>query len=192
MSEKQNNFGVPDGYFEKSSQSIFNKIEWQEEHKEYPKLLKYRNIGVFGVPENYFDQSEHKLEMLAYEKLASFNKQNSFSVPENYFEENKTHISAALKQEAKVISLFSRRNMYAIAALLVLALGFWIYASYVKTSVNTLEDCNTLACIDKGDLLKSNTEMLDNDDLYDMADLSELEQRLNSTQQEDNTNEDFE
>src|SRR5690606_11434608 len=116
MIEEQNNFSLPEDYFDNASKSIFNKIEWQEEHKEYPNLLKHRSFEVFGVPENYFDGSERKLEMLTYEKLTSLNRRNPFSVPANYFEENETRLFTSLKKEAKIISLFSRRNLYAAAA----------------------------------------------------------------------------
>ncbi len=159
MNEKQNNFSLPEDYFNTSAKSIVNKIEWQEEHKEFPNLLEHRNNTVFGIPENYFEENGNDLNTLL------------------------------LKKEAKIVSLFSRRNLYAVAALMVIALGFWIYGSYVKTSVTTLEDCNTLACIDKKDLLKSNIELLDNDDLYDMANLEKLEQELNTNETD---TEDFE
>jgi len=187
MSEKENNFKLPEDYFHTSSKSIFNKIKWQEEHKAFPSLLKYRNVEVFGLPENYFETSENKLEILAYTKIASIQKQNSFSLPGNYFEENKECLFSLLKRDAKIISMFSLKMWYTAAAVLLIAFGFWFYGIYFR--VPEPQDCNTLACIEKTDLLKTKTlESLDNEDLYDMVDLQKLEQNLNTT----STNEDIE
>lgn len=159
---KQNHFNVPENYFQKSALSIFNKIEWQEEHQEFPNLLKHKNSTVFGLPENYFEENEARLNTL-------------------------------LEPKTKVISLFSHKMWYAAAATLVIALGFWAYDSYFSPA-QKIEDCKTLACVDQNDLLKSNIDMLDYDDLYNMVDLSKLEQSLDSTLEEDSdiNNEDFE
>src|SRR4051812_4242512 len=86
-----NNFGLPEGYFERSANSLFNKIEWLEEHKEFTHLSELRNLvnSGFIVPLNYFDKSESDLELIAYPDLLKQKSSvpNGFIVPENYFED---------------------------------------------------------------------------------------------------------
>ena len=85
------NFGLPEGYFQKSAGSIFNKIEWQEEHKEFQKLLelKNKNTGDFGfdVPQGYFSKRADSFEDLQYPGLAALKRNPGFEVPKGYFEE---------------------------------------------------------------------------------------------------------
>jgi hypothetical protein len=83
----QGDFGLPGGYFQRSAGSILNKIEWQEEHKDFPMLLHYKDASGFAVPENYFDKKEQQLELIYLARLSAIRKHNPFNVPENYFEE---------------------------------------------------------------------------------------------------------
>ena len=219
LNNEQANFGLPQDYFKKSATSIFNKIEWEEEHKNYAQLLKFKNKSGFSVPQNYFIDKEVRLELIAFEKLASFNKTNPFKVPQNYFEtdglqsitvsgfdleselnnyktlallkkqnnflvnenyfaDNEVKLKAQLiTNPTKVIRLFSQRAWYSVAALLVIALGFWAYNNYFK--IAEVKDCGTLACVDKIDLV--NTKHLENieaEDLYKIVNTKKLEQNL--------------
>ena len=219
FSKESTNFGLPDGYFQKSTNSIFNKIEWEEENKNFPNLVGLKNEKIFTVPEHYFSRKEQELESIGFATLSSIKKLNPFKVPdtyfeqseidelarvlnedyefsfkaklgtikrednfrvdENYFSESKTHLIALLteKQPTKIIGLFSKKTMYAVAALLFVALGFWTYSFYFRP-VETL-DCGTMACIDKVDLVKTkNLESLDNDELYELVNSKELEKKL--------------
>lgn len=81
-----NDFGVPRGYFQNSANSIINKIEWVDEHKEFPFLSKLKKESGFIIPEAYFNNNETKLELLEFPILFSLNKINGFKTPENYFE----------------------------------------------------------------------------------------------------------
>jgi hypothetical protein len=217
---EQAKFGLPDGYFQKSALSIFNKIEWQEEHKEFTNLLSHKNKTGFIVPENYFSNTESKLELLEFEKLSSFSKtnpfkvpanyfdedilkliilneesselskyktlvllkkQNSFTVPENYFIKNEQKLkdvaSTASATKTKVINLFSPKMWYSVAALLVIAVGLWMYNSYYKTV--ELKDCGTLACVDKVDLVKAkHLENIETEELYKLVNTKKLEDNL--------------
>lgn len=85
--EQAGNFGLPEGYFQKSVGSIMNKIEWQEEHKVLPRLTQLKNENGFLVPEDYFSQKEQELELIDYPGLSKLKNTNAFSVPANYFEE---------------------------------------------------------------------------------------------------------
>lgn len=222
------NFGLPEGYFQKSANSIFNKIEWQEEHKEFKNLIELKNENVFSVPENYFSANEKNLELIDYsflranqnknpfkvpanyfeagvvleltkvlsdvpdelsgfEKLNSLKKQNAFTVSENYFGENENRLIQITqpKKEAKVISLFSKRIGLSAAALLTVVLGLWIYSIYdVPVAA---EDCGTIACLDRQDLVKSKSlERLEDDELYELVDPKILEKKLEKTELKNN------
>jgi hypothetical protein len=210
-------FGLPEGYFQKSAGSIFNKIEWQEEHKDFPNLVRVKDLKTFSVPENYFADTELRLELTAYDKLRSIQKNSGFNVPVNYFEEakdrstfgisgdveslpakltgfkkqNNFEVSAGYfeknalklnellgnKKPARVINLFSKKVGYAMAAMLLVVFGFWTY-DYYFTPV-AIQDCGTIACVDKIDLVKTkNLENLDNEELYELVNPTELEKKL--------------
>jgi hypothetical protein len=107
---KDGDFGLPEGYFEKSGRNILNKLEWLEEHKIYSQLSELKNSAPgFIVPEGYFDRAEHKLELIAYEKLAGKNKENGFITPLNYLEELEiTELSKVMKEEGNELRQFAR------------------------------------------------------------------------------------
>ncbi len=87
LNSEPNKFGLPQGYFQNSANSIINKIEWLEEHKEFPFLAKLKKESGFVVPNDYFAASEHELELIDYPKLNALNKINAFKTPANYFDE---------------------------------------------------------------------------------------------------------
>lgn len=226
LNNEQANFGLPEGYFKKSAVSIFNKIEWEEEHKHYVELLKHKNKSGFVIPDNYFTSVELKLELFPFEKLVSRKKNNPFLVPQNYFEEAEVMVNRnmnpefvegsiitndelsefsklnslikknsfavsqnyfieteeKLKQQLtskpiKVINLFSQKAWYSVAALLVIALGFWAYNNYFK--IAEVKDCGTLACVDKVDLVKAkHLENIEAEDLYKIVNTKKLEENL--------------
>ena len=71
FNSEPNNFGLPQGYFQNSANSIINKIEWVDEHKEFPFLAKLKKESGFVVPQKYFSDNETKLELLEFPKLFS-------------------------------------------------------------------------------------------------------------------------
>lgn len=84
--EGSKSFGLPNDYFQKSAGSIFNKIEWQDEHKNFPRLLEVKQTVGFEIPTNYFIKNECALELVCYPTLIGLRNKNVFYVPENYFE----------------------------------------------------------------------------------------------------------
>lgn len=214
-SNGEENFSLPEGYFQRSAASLTNRIEWIEEHKSFPALNAARKNNVFSLPEGYFQSSGERLGLLDNPLLASLQRLNSFSVPENYFAdaeftllsrllgdedisllpfqkqspftvkpgyfaENEQRLKTRLEQKnhgARVIRLFGSRTWMAAAALLLLALGFWLYRFYMTPA--SVKDCGTMACIDKQDLLKSKSiENLESDELYELVNSAQLEQEL--------------
>ncbi len=87
LNSEPNNFGLPQGYFQNSANSIVNKIEWVDEHKEFPALEKLKKQSGFIVPNDYFVNNENKLELIEFPKLSALNKINAFKTPANYFNE---------------------------------------------------------------------------------------------------------
>jgi hypothetical protein len=98
QNNEPNNFGLPEGYFQKSAGSILNKIEWLGEHKEFPGLSELKKESGFITPANYFETSEAKLELSFYPRLLKHKNKEAFSIPENYFEE------AEINELAKVLN----------------------------------------------------------------------------------------
>src|SRR3954470_3545032 len=106
LNSSQDNFGLPGDYFQRSAGSIFNKIEWQDEHKEFSLLLPYKAHG-FSVPENYFDASERQLELMGFPNLNAVQKNNPFTVPLNYFERSEAVLlSEQLRDDADELRSF--------------------------------------------------------------------------------------
>lgn len=206
----QGNFGLPEGYFNASAQSIFDKIAWEEEQRGFPALRALERTSGFDVPEHYFEKTEQKIELLSYPALAasqkihpfevptnyfedngllvtltesqeltvldSFGKDNVFAVPENYFQESGARLHKKLNS-AKIIPLFSWRLGMAAAALVVLVLGLWLYN--LSLAPVAPEDCGTIACLEKQDLVKGTSlERMEDDELYELVDPSKLEQKL--------------
>ena len=111
LNDSPNDFGLPGGYFQRSAGSILNKIEWIEEHKEYPRLSELKKEPGFAVPQNYFEASEAQLELLSCPNLVKKGKNTGFDVPKNYFSENEIiSLSKALTGEANELQGYSRLN----------------------------------------------------------------------------------
>lgn len=114
------NFGLPRGYFQNSANSIFNKIEWIEEHKEFPALEKLKKQSGFIVPDGYFTDNENKLELINYPTLNSLNKINVFKTPVNYFEglEEKlfvqSYIDSEFESSFKKLNVIPKQNNFKV------------------------------------------------------------------------------
>jgi hypothetical protein len=121
FNSEPNSFGLPDGYFDKSAQSILNKIEWLEEHKAYENLTKLKGVSGFITPENYFEKSEAQLELLDFPVLSGISKISPFTVPQNYFEdaEVKEMQKVMLDEEneiagSEILSKLEKKNVFAV------------------------------------------------------------------------------
>jgi hypothetical protein len=219
-------FGLPDGYFDRSRSFILNKIEWQNEQEAYPTLLGLKGKHGFVIPPDYFNNSELKLELIPFEHLNDITKQNSFKTPTAYFESVKLHINSKLEAKtelseyvslhsiskelpftvdanyfenskkvvlsktfttegAKIILLNRKPIWLAAAALLTIVFSLWIYNAYFNQTEVIDGDCNTLACIEKRELLKYKLDNLDNEELYELVNSQKLEERLNKIEKTD-------
>lgn len=198
--DKQSPFVTPSGYFETKS-----------ELAQYPTLNALRNKSVFDIPENYFKNAalstKEKImlaeEMKAYPTLASIQKSNTFDVPANYFETFSQQLRQTIQDDSnesgtitKVMHIvFSKKTVYAIAAMLVISLGMYVFNTDNGTVNN---DCNTVACLDKNDIIKTNQlNSFDEESLIDAVNTDELQKNLNkslensSTSTEEQVNENY-
>lgn len=94
LNNGQDSFGLPGDYFQRSANSIRNKIEWQEEHKLFPNLIQYKTNPGFIVPEQYFNTNEQQLELIDFPTLNALQKINTFKIPEDYFIESQAVLSS--------------------------------------------------------------------------------------------------
>lgn len=198
--DKQLPFVTPSGYFESKS-----------ELAQYPTLNALRNKSVFEVPENYFEESlivlKEKVmlaeETSAYPTLVSISKVNAFEMPADYFETFSHKVRATIHEDknesgaiAKVLHIvFSKKTAYAIAAMLVISLGMYVFNNDNGTVNN---DCNTVACLDKSDIIKTNQlNGFDEESLIEAVNTEELQKNLNksleksSTSAEEQVNENY-
>ncbi len=87
------------------------------------KLHKIKNPG-FKIPKDYFEGLDNII--LNQAKLMDSVEETGFSVPDGYFENLDIRILSKTQQEAKVISLFTKRSLaYAasFAAILVFSIS---------------------------------------------------------------------
>lgn len=184
---KENGFVVPENYFNKSASHL--------ELLNTPTIQSIAKRNVFEVPSNYFENNKTRListteesnELHAYPTLSAIEKVNPFITGENYFEKNKETILGKITSSggAKIISLFGKPMRYAAAAVLMITIGLWIYNSYFKTVEITEENCTTLACLEKREIMKYKLENFDAEEILDAAvDLKKLEKNLNKIGQD--------
>ncbi|MDI1356388.1 MAG: hypothetical protein PSX36_15840 [bacterium] len=169
-------FDLPHDYFVKNEQIL--------EMIPFPNLnAGAKEIG-FETPPDYFYSSSSQITARVHiEEEAvlpgSLSKQNSFVVDPHYFQKNAEILRAKLSppRTSRTIRLFPNRVLYPAAAALLVILGLWMYYFYFKPE--TMRDCGSMACIDKGELTKSrDLETLDEDQLYDLVNSKKLEDKL--------------
>ncbi|MGZ3901632.1 MAG: hypothetical protein ACXVO9_10025 [Bacteroidia bacterium] len=111
LNDDPNNFGLPEGYFQKSAGSILNKIEWLDEHKEFPRLTQLKKETGFIIPKNYFETSESHLELLSFPNLLKNRNETGFNVPQNYFNETEvTELAKVLSGEKNELEGYPNLN----------------------------------------------------------------------------------
>lgn len=187
--DKKLPFITPENYFETKAELL-----------EYPVLMALKNKAAFRVPENYFASSVEKIrlsielseELNTYPSLAAIDKQVSFVTPERYFEtltqvlNQKTSTNASSDNTyGKIIHLvFNKKTAYAIAATLVISLGLYLYNAKTLIAGN---DCNTIACLDRNEILIANQlNNFDEDALMEIVNTEALSKNLNNKLKEEN------
>ncbi len=128
-------FVLPRGYFNSLSARILNRIEHEQELKNYSVLTGDRKQN-FKVPADYFssltNRLEHAYELSTFPQLAKRPK-SVLKVPANYFNEterqllDKFELESELK-EFSVLSSIPKKN------------SFKVSQTYFETSTDTVEE----------------------------------------------------
>lgn len=180
---KNNPCAVPQAYF-----------ELREELLRYPSLATHKKVN-FVTPLNYFEElparTLNKVEVIEetneYTTLSSIIKQNVFAIPEKYFEEFAVKIKSLTTEEAKVISILARvktmrittgyKVVMAAAVALVISLSILLYNR--DTGMQNNNDCHTLACISKKEILNSSyIQNVSEENIIEMIDIKALSDSL--------------
>lgn len=177
-------FVVPEQYFDINTVKL--------ELLDLPNLSAITKQTHFTVPDTYFEKGKSELantlelqdELSEFKTLSALPKTTSFQVKATYFEESRTQIKQA-NTSARIISINRKPMWFAAAAVLTIVLSVWVYNAFFNVPVVIDEDCHTLACIEKRDLLKYKLDNLDNEELYDLVNTEKLEKKLNTTQSTD-------
>lgn len=180
-------FVVPENYFSAKAAEL--------ELLDLPVLAAHQKQNGFEVPSNYFENSISSLqdkineidELNAYPLLNAQSKTHAFITKPAYFEENKKKLLtiATEKTGAKILFLGRKTVWYAAAAVLTITIGLWIYNSFFIEQELINGDCNTLACIEKRELLKFKLENFDSDELLDMVNSDKLKLNLEKKEKTD-------
>jgi len=119
--QADNAFGLPEGYFSHSARRILLKLEWEEEHRAYPLLSRFKEGTPFAVPAGYFQRNQVQLELLDTPTLLSQPKQAGFSTPDAYFETQQATVLSALLsasdselQHCPVLGGIDKRNCFKV------------------------------------------------------------------------------
>jgi len=191
---KEHGFIIPENYFNSSTSRL--------ELLDTPILSNTTKINAFEVPADYFAQNALQIisniegaeELSAYPSLNSIEKVNPFITSENYFETTKqttlaknlpTGKAGSNEGGAKIISLNRKPLWFAAAAVLTITFSLWIYDSFVKEPIS-IDDCTTLACLEKREVIKYKLNNFDTEEILDAAvDLDKLEKSLNKKENTD-------
>ncbi len=128
--DKKNPFVLPEGYFESLADKVINKIEVEEELKQYATLFAItspqtsaRERGYFVVPENYFIKNENLLEyryeLAAFNALANVPKPELKPLTEDYLDALSAKVLKQIEvademKEFATLSELKKQNVFAV------------------------------------------------------------------------------
>lgn len=188
----QKPYQVPAGYFDNLAENVLVKIKALEAATAREELMHLSPLLAeltkempYTVPQGYFEQLAVPGNLTAAEELASISpllsglkKENLYSVPEGYFENlSSAPYSAAIKPQAKVVSITSRR-WFRIAAAAVVA-GVIVTAGFVFINGNSNKSEKALAKFEKK--LQKDLEKTSNQELNEFLELTDGD--IESTEQ---------
>lgn len=100
------------------------------------KKIKDIERSGFGIPEHYMEGVEDAVfARIAEEKIRSLVSNPGFTVPDGYLNSLEDKVVTKIKDEPKVISMFSRRNLYyisGVAASIILIFGIFTFTGGSK------------------------------------------------------------
>ena len=222
----QNTYQVPAGYFDNLAENVLVKIKALEATTAREELMHLSPLlaGLskempYSIPQGYFEQltvpanAQTAAEELATISplLSGLKKENLYSVPEGYFENlSSAPYSAAIKPQAKVVSITSRRwfriAAAAVVAGVIVTAGFiikggkvdpaensyaWVKKNIKKVSTEKIDEFVALAeeenLASEPVVASVNTKAQDVKELIKDVPENEIQSLLNDTQLLDNT-----
>ena len=145
--DSEMNFGIPKGYFEGFESRLRNRMEIENELKEFPVLNGIEKENPFIVPGNYFESRDF------------ITKARKNSVGQG----------ATIQR----LSSFSRKYKLAIAAIFIVLAGIpLVFKFYIATRPER-NSCIEIACLSKEDITSS--KYFEQISLYDLESLANAE-----------------
>lgn len=198
---KINTFSTPENYFASN--------EAQIELSAYPKLQAINKPVVADLDADYLKELQasvsYKIELTEelkeYQLLYQLDKHNPFTVADNYFEnlplQIKERIYSTAQEKLGVLDkvlgfIFGRKLALAFGLVAIAVVSVYLYNASNNAIQNT--DCQTMACLEKHDILKDQVvQNFDDDQLMELVDVKALDKQLNSGIQQTDTlqNEEF-
>lgn len=191
--EKKNVFAFPTDYFVQAEQSL--------ELITYPHLQGIAKPLAEDLDEAYTKKLAASLsyrigladELKSYQVLYAINKTAVFSVADGYFdtvaERVKARIFSGNSTKQSVLDrildvVFGKRTAWAFG--LALIIGLAIYFRPEQETIQADNDCKTLACLEKREILDNKAiTSLDEDQLIDLVDVNSLGKQLNLEEKKD-------
>lgn len=193
-------FAVPNQYFE----SAENTLEYKTELEHYSNLKSITKPLFTSLEEDYKQQFKSSInqkieladELNSYNVLYSIDKVNAFMVSDTYFEKASELIKQKLveQKQSKVSVLdkildviFGKKLAFAFGLVTIISLSLYFFKPSEKPL--DINDCKTLACLEKQEIL-NNSKVISNFDeeqLMDLVDVNALNKQLNSSQQKTNS-----
>lgn len=190
---KSSPFKVPDNYFD-------NAADYSEELAAFPQLGKMNKPAYVPVEDQYFEAMQQQVlykaeladELKPYPALYAIGKrQPSLAVPAGYFEDlagrvkERVHSNAAVPVGGLLARLaafiFRPKVALSFGLALILSIGFVTYNRPFSAVQPASGDCNTLACLEKSDVLNDHTmHSLDDESLIDMVDVNTLGSQISA------------
>jgi hypothetical protein len=192
--DKKTVFSVPENYFN----SIENILEKESELEEFSVLNSISKQVLKPLSTQYTDELKASIirkakiadELKEYKTLYAIDKQNNFTVAPGYFDsvadDVKERVYANNDQKTsifeRILEIILKPKIafaYSIAILLI-AGSAWYFNRNTHTMIEgSSGDCKTLACLEKNELLKEkNIRDFDEDNLYEMVDVEQLDKQL--------------
>lgn len=189
---KTNTFSLPENYFSQSELALEHKTELAD----YKKLssiptAKFKTIDT-EYEQTLLTSIKYRVEVIEelkpYFTLYAIDKTNPFTVNEDYFEniaDNvKEKIFSTKTQQSSVFEtiidfVFGKKMAYAFGLALMCVLGILYFN---KTTTISTNDCKTLACLEKNEIVNHNLiNNFDDEQLFDLVNIKTLNTQLNNT-----------
>lgn len=202
--DKKVAFSIPENYFN----SIENSLEEENELAAFSVLNSIPKPVLKPLSVQYIDElnaciirkAEIADELKEYQTLYAIDKQNNFTVAPSYFDsvadDVKERIYANNDEKVSVFerilqTIFKPKVAFAYSiAILLIAGSAWYFNHDSQTMIQgTSVDCKTLACLEKNELLnEKNVRDFDEDNLYEMVDVDQLNKQISGKTASDSVN----